>query len=87
MRDSRRFTGEEGRPLYDYATFSIPVERRTIFHIIKYFLPLFLIVVVGFAAFWIEPDDLNTQVSIGVTCLLAAIAFQFAESSSLPAVA
>jgi hypothetical protein len=86
-RDARRFTGEEGRPLYDYATFSISVERRTIFHVIKYFLPLFLIVVVGFAAFWIEPDDLNTQVSIGVTCLLAAIAFQFAESSSLPAVA
>ncbi len=87
VRDARKFTGEEGSPLYDYATFSIPVVRRTVFHAIKYFLPLFLIVVVGFSVFWIEPDDLNTQVSIGVTCLLAAIAFQYAESSSLPEVA
>ena len=85
-RDARRFTGEEGSPLYDYATFTIPVTRRTAFHMLKYFLPLFLIVVVGFSVFWIEPDDLNTQVSIGVTCLLAAIAFQYAESSSLPEV-
>jgi hypothetical protein len=83
-RDARRFTGEEGSPLCDYATFTVPVGRRTTFHMIKYFLPLFLIVVVGFSVFWIEPDDLNTQVSIGVTCLLAAIAFQYAESSSLP---
>jgi hypothetical protein len=41
---------------------------------------------VRFAVFWIDPDDLSTQVTIGVTCLLAAIAFQFAESSSLPEV-
>jgi hypothetical protein len=85
--DVRRFTGEEGSPRYDYATFAVPVERRTIFHVTKYFFPLLLIVVVGFSVFWIEPDDLNTQVSIGVTCLLAAIAFQYAESSSLPEVA
>jgi hypothetical protein len=46
-----------------------------------------IIVIVGFCAFWIDPDDLNTQVSIGVTCLLAAIALQFSESSRLPEVA
>jgi hypothetical protein len=86
-RGARKFTGEAGSPLYDYATFSVPVTRRTIFHVTKYFLPLLLIVVVGFSVFWIEPDDLNTQVSIGVTCLLAAIAFQYAESSTLPEVA
>jgi hypothetical protein len=86
-RETRRFTGEEGSPPYDYATFSVPVERRFAFHITKYFLPLFVIVLVGFCVFWIDPQDLNTQVSIGVTCLLAAIAFQFAESSSLPEVA
>jgi hypothetical protein len=86
-RDTRRFTGEEGSPPYDYATFSVPVERRVAFHLTKFFLPLFIIVIVSFAVFWIEPDDLNTQVSIGVTCLLAAIAFQFAESNRLPEVA
>lgn len=86
-RETRKFTGEEGSPPYDYATFSVPVERQIAFHIAKYFLPLLIIVVVGFCAFWIDPDDLNTQVSIGVTCLLAAIALQFSESSRLPEVA
>ena len=86
-RESRKFTGEEGSPSYDYATFSVPVERQMEFHVTKYFLPLFIIVVVGFCTFWIDPDDLNTQVSIGVTCLLAAIALQFSESSRLPEVA
>jgi hypothetical protein len=86
LRDTRKFTGEEGSPPYDYATFSIPVERQIAFHVTKYFLPLFIIVVVGFCTFWIDPDDLNTQVSIGVTCLLAAIALQFSESSRLPEV-
>jgi hypothetical protein len=86
-REAHRFTGEEGSPRYDYATFSVPVERQSGFHVVKYFLPLMIIVIVGFCAFWIDPDDLNTQVSIGVTCLLAAIALQFSESSRLPEVA
>jgi hypothetical protein len=86
-REARKFTGEEGSPSYDYATFSVPVERQIEFHVTKYFLPLFIIVVVAFCTFWIDPDDLNTQVSIGVTCLLAAIALQFSESSRLPEVA
>jgi len=83
----RKFTGEEGSPQYDYTRFSVTVDRRAIFHMTRYFIPLFLIVVVGFCIFWIEPEDLNTQVSIGVTCLLAMIALQYAESSNLPAVA
>lgn len=37
-------------------------------------------------AFWIDADDLGAPATIGVTCLLAAIAFQFAEASSLPEV-
>jgi hypothetical protein len=85
-RNTRRFSGEEGSPPYDYATFSVSVERRAAFHVTKYFLPLFVVVIIGLCVFWIDPQDLNTQVSIGVTCLLAAIALQFAESGNLPAV-
>lgn len=85
-RDTRRFDGEEGSPPYDYASFSVPVERRAAFHVTKYFLPLFVVVIIGLCVFWIDPQDLNSKVSIGVTCLLAAIALQFAESGNLPAV-
>ena len=82
----RVFKGDDGAPLYDYATFSLPVYRHVSFHLTKFFLPLFVIVAVAFSALWIDPDDLNSRASIGVTCLLAAIAFQFAEAGSLPEV-
>ena len=86
-RAARRFEWEPGAPEYDYATFSIPIARHITFHLTRFFLPLFVIVVIAFAMFWVDPDDLSSQVGIGVTCLLAAIAFQFAQSSNLPEVA
>src|SRR6185369_1840698 len=57
------------------------------FHLTKFFVPLFVIVMLAFAAFWIDPEDLSSQLTIGITCLLAAIAFQFAEAGTLPEIA
>lgn len=92
QRESRLFKWEEGmwggqRPFYDYATFGVTVRRHTTFHLTKFFLPLLIIVLVSITVFWVDPDDLASQVGIGVTCLLAAIAFQLAQASTLPEVA
>ncbi|HEY7411785.1 MAG TPA: hypothetical protein VII13_13640 [Vicinamibacteria bacterium] len=91
-RKSRVFKWEQGVwgdavPIYEYATFSIPIRRHTTFHLTKFFLPLFIIVLVAMTVFWVDPEDLASQVGIGVTCLLAAIAFQLAQASTLPEVA
>lgn len=83
-RTRRAFKWDEGSPDYDHATFSVSVRRHVSYHLARYFLPLLLIVVVAFSVFWIDPDDLSSELTIGVTCLLAAIALQFAEASSLP---
>jgi hypothetical protein len=83
----RVFKGDEGAPSYDYAIFSLPVRRHITYHLTKFFLPLLVIIVVAFSVFWIDPEDLGSKVGIGVTCLLAAIAFQLAEAGALPAVA
>lgn len=80
------FKWEEGAPAYDNATFSFSVARHVTFHLTRYFLPLLLILAVAFGAFWIDPEDLGSQMQIGVTCLLAAIALQFAEGGTLPEV-
>jgi hypothetical protein len=92
QRESRLFKWEEGmwgdeRPFYDYATFGVTVRRHTTFHLTKFFLPLLIIVLVSITVFWVDPEDLPSQVGIGVTCLLAAIAFQLAQASTLPEVA
>jgi hypothetical protein len=84
---SRIFVEEGTAPSYDYAKFGIPVRRHITFHLTWFFLPLFVIVAVAFTVFWIDPEDLNSKSAIGVTCLLAAIAFQFAEAGTLPEIA
>ena len=81
----RRFAGIRA-PNYDYATFSVTVARHVSYHIGRYFLPLLLIVVVSFGVFWIDPADLASEMSVAVTCLLAAVALQLAEGSELPGV-
>jgi len=86
-RESRLFRWERGSPAYDYAAFRFEIRRHVAFHIIKYFLPLFLIVALAFSVFWIDSDDLGAALTIGVTSLLAVIALQFAEASALPEVA
>lgn len=86
-RQVRVFHEEGAAPQYDYATFSVPVRRHVTFHLTKFFLPLLVITVVAFTLFWIHPEDLNSKAAIGVTSLLAAIAFQLAEAGTLPEVA
>ena len=81
------FSWEEGAPEYAHATIGISARRQVGFYLTRFFLPLLLIVAVAMTVFWIHPEDLGSQVGIGVTCLLAVIAFQFAEATSLPAVA
>jgi len=80
------FQWEKGAPEYDYGAFKVTIQRHVTFHLTRYFLPLILIVVVALLAFWIDPEDLASQMQIGVTCLLAAIALQFAEGGTLPEV-
>jgi hypothetical protein len=84
---ARTFAWESGAPVYDYAVFTVSVRRHVTYHLTKYFLPLLVIVIIAFSVFWIDAEDLCSQVTIGVTCVLAAIAFQFAEASTLPEVA
>ena len=58
---------EEGAPAYDYATFSVDVTRHVSFHLGKFFLPLLVIVFISFSVFWIDPEDLGSSMSVGVT--------------------
>ncbi len=85
--DKHSFSPDPGSPTYPHAIITVAVRREIGFYLTRFFLPLFLIVAVAMTVFWIHPEDLSSQIGIGVTCLLAVIAFQFAEATSLPAVA
>ena len=80
--DKHSFSPEPGSPTYPHAVITVPVRREVGFYLTRFFLPLFLIVAVAMTVFWVHPEDLSSQIGIGVTCLLAVIAFQFAQSST-----
>ncbi len=78
------FPGKKG-PRLLVVTF--PVARLWQFYLTRYFLPLFLIVALAYGLFWIKPDDLGSAASVGITCMLAIIAFQLTQADTLPRVA
>jgi hypothetical protein len=80
----RAYKWEEGSPEYEYGAYTLEVTRHVSFHLAKFFLPLLVIVLLSFAVFWIDPEDLSSSLAVGVTCLLAAVALQFTEEGSLP---
>ena len=66
--------------------FEIAVERRSNFYVWKVIVPLTLMVVLSWAAFWIEASDLDNQLQVAVTTILTVIAFAFAISATMPRV-
>jgi hypothetical protein len=82
----RRPFEPEGR---EYSRFRVGIraDRKYEFYVWKVILPLIAIVAMSWSVFWVHPSDLNTQMQVSITSMLAAIAFNFAISSSLPKLA
>lgn len=64
--------------------FSFKVDRLFGFYFWKIILPLFLIVVMSWGVFWIDPRRLESQVPLSATAVLTLVAFQFAISDLVP---
>ena len=65
----------------------IPVQRVWEFYMSRYFFPLILIVGLSYSLFFVKHDDLASSSGIGITAVLAIIAFQLAQAESMPRVA
>lgn len=66
--------------------FEITVDRRSNFYVWKVIVPLTLMVMISWAAFWIEASSLDNQLQVAVTTILTVIAFAFAISATMPRV-
>ena len=71
-----------------FAGFSLSIEakRKYGYFIIKVILPLFLIVMMSWVVFWIDPKESGTQISVAITTMLTLIAYRFAVGSDIPKV-
>ncbi|MCT7948973.1 hypothetical protein NG798_04165 [Ancylothrix sp. C2] len=64
----------------------LDIVRNYQFYVGKVFIPMFLIVVISGACFWIDIEYFEALTAIGLTNLLTAIAFSLSIAGSLPKV-
>jgi hypothetical protein len=75
-----------GNDEYSRINFNIEVSRNPIGIMMKLALPLFVVLFLSYLVFFIPDDEIGTASALTVTSLLAAIAFQWTISDSLPKV-
>lgn len=63
---------------------SIEIERKTGYYVYKVILPILLILLVCWSVVWIEPEELESKLTITIVCLLSLIAYNFVIDKELP---
>lgn len=64
--------------------FRISAERQRGFYIWKVLLPLFLIVMMAWAVFWIDPSQVGPQIGLSTATVFTLIAYRFSMGFTLP---
>ena len=64
--------------------FSFRAERLFNHYVIKFIIPLILIVAMSWVVFWIDPTEAGSQLSVAVTAALTLIAYHIALAGKLP---
>jgi len=75
--------GHSGPPGY---AFTFEAQRKQNYFFFKVIIPLVLIVMMSWVAFWIDPSEFGTDISVAVTSMLTLIAYRFAIGMFLPVV-
>ena len=81
--ESREIFLTEESAGYGYV-FSFDASRIYNHHVIKFIIPLILIVAMSWVVFWIDPTEAGSQLSVAVTATLTLIAYHIALASQLP---
>jgi hypothetical protein len=77
------FEGQVGVPGF---RMQIEVDRRLPYWVTKVIFPLCLIVIMSWAPFWIDPEQIGTNIAIATTSFLTLVAYRFAIGVLLPQV-
>ncbi len=77
--------GREGKNARQgLATFSVEMRRPFGPYLIKFALPLALILLVALLALLLPPERLDVRSAMGITALLSCIAFHYTQADTLP---
>ena len=60
------------------------MERKAGFYLWKNCLPLFLLVILSWSVFFLSPEDIEAQLTLSVTTVLAIVTFSILINQDLP---
>ena len=66
--------------------FEFSAKRQVEYYFLKVIMPLFLIVMMSWVVFWIDPKNSGTQIGLSSTSMLTLIAYRFAIDTQVPKV-
>jgi gamma-aminobutyric acid receptor subunit beta len=66
--------------------FQVSAARLADYYVFKFVFPLCLIVMMSWAVFWVNPQNLSPQLQLAGTSMLTLIAYQFTVNELLPRV-
>jgi branched-chain amino acid transport system substrate-binding protein len=69
---------------YSHLTFGIHIARPVAGLLCKTVLPISIIIVITFAAFFCRPESLDTRLTLAITALIAAVALWYSTDIELP---
>lgn len=69
---------------FNYYVVNLHYERQSLFFIISVFLPIFILIVLGFSSYAINYQDYGNRLNVALVVLLTLAAFRFTLSDSLP---
>lgn len=72
--------------LYSQASITIPVSTPGLSNLIKYLVPIVLIVVAASLVFSLPPTEVEGRIALGITALLTLVAMEWSATESLPTV-
>jgi hypothetical protein len=74
----------QGSYRYSAATMAISVKRESSFYLLNMIMPIWLLTMLSWTAFLMDPSSIDVRMSMVLTIMLGFIAFQFVVNDNMP---
>ena len=69
---------------YSRVDFTVHIDRPVIGIVSKTVIPIAIIILITFGAFFCQPSDIDARLCLTITALISAVALQFTAATELP---
>ncbi len=73
-----------GKDMYSHLEFRVHVARPIVGLMLKTMVPISIIILITFGAFFCKPEDIDARLCLTITALISAVALQYTTSTELP---